>query len=174
MPDFYLLLVGSLIGQRILMSWYDKDANADFISRKECLSLGIRLDFMTPQGLRCHYVQKMTDNPWSTGNIPMSYIEASALVAALRGRVYNNPSPWRKIVPPLRVISVDFNNLSQKYDITERQNVTNVPEPTERTVAENRAVLQNAGLNMIKRGNLAWAGCDYCRVSKFKWSTELS
>ena len=130
--------------------------------------MGLRLDFMTPEGLRCHYVQKLNE-PGLQPNAPFSYINASALIAALRGVIYDNPSPWRIIIPSFRIISVDFNNLTQTYDIVERQTVTHLPQPSVRTYAQNKIELQNAGFNLIKPEEEI-RPCDYCRVRILKYS----
>ena len=82
---------------------------------QSCLGFAIRLEFMTPDGLHCHYVQKKKDH-YNNGGVPSSYLEVSAMLAAFRGIVYNPISPWRKAkaVAPFRVVKLGFDNLSRK------------------------------------------------------------
>lgn len=86
---------------------------------KDCARLGIRMEWETPKGWRATYLQRQEINHGEQRDPPGSYVDSVAILAALSGHVYSNPSQWRLATRPARVMFVDFDNLSQTINITE-------------------------------------------------------
>ena len=113
---------------------------------QECLGFAIRVEFMTSQGLRSHYVQKHKDRR-EVGNVPTSYAEVSNLLAAFKGNIYNttNLGRQKKAFSPLRIVKVSFDNLNRILRLEQLANNQNIPEPTKRTFQELGQELRGKG-----------------------------
>ena len=123
---------------------------------QECLGFAIRLEFMTPRGLKCHYIQKKKDH--YDGNVPTSYAEVSNLVAAFKGVTYNTTDQWRlnKILRPQRVVKVTFDNLNRNLQFEQLTQYQNQPEPTKKTFDQIGQELRNLGfLVSARKPNIA-------------------
>lgn len=107
------------------------------------------------------------------GPLPSSYLEASSLVAAFKGVVYDTTNRWRKhkATKPFRVAKLSFDNLSRTLKIEQLANYVNAPEPTKQSVAQIGQILKDVGLvvsagkpaNFTHRGgNVQRERCDSC------------
>lgn len=67
---------------------------------KDSPHLAVRMEWQTPSGWRSTYLQKIKVTNKNL-EAPVSYIDASAMLAALKGIVYTNPAAWRKSIQPL-------------------------------------------------------------------------
>lgn len=114
---------------------------------QQCLGLAIRIEWMTSSGPKCHYAQKKKDR-FEYGDVPSSYLEASSLVAAFKGVVYDTTNKWRKhkATKPFRVVKLSFDNLSRTLKIEQLANYVNVPESTKQSVAQIGQILKDVGL----------------------------
>ena len=148
---------------------------------QECLGFAIRMEFMTHQGLKCHYLQKPKDS-FKHGNVPTGYVEVSNFLAAFKGMVYPTTNEWRsnKAIRPYRVIKVSFDNLNRILKIEQRSETHHAPEPTKRTLAQMGQQLKALGMLVSGPkpdipGNRQWAlrtRCDHCiTVGPFPGST---
>ena len=114
---------------------------------KYCSRLAVRMEWQTPSRWRSIYLQRfrVTKKNLETNAL---YIDASAMRAALKGIIYEEPAVWRKSIPPLRVVSVQWNHLEQILQIKERLEYTMMAEPRRLSLHETEEELRAQGLNI--------------------------
>ncbi|KAI4276186.1 MAG: hypothetical protein L6R35_006224, partial [Caloplaca aegaea] len=88
-----------------------------FSDWREISTIGLKMEWNTSKGWRAKYVQRIQMNPSITGQVqhaPVLYIQGSALLAAFKSQIFNNPSGWREQFGPLRIVDVWFDRKTQE------------------------------------------------------------
>ena len=113
----------------------------------DCTRLAVRMEWQTPSGWRSTYLQRIKV---SNKNLeaPVSYVDASAMLAALKGIFYTKPATWRKSLQPLRVVSVQWKHLEQTLQIKERLECTVMAERGRLSLREKGEELTRQGLDV--------------------------
>ncbi|KAL8974587.1 MAG: hypothetical protein Q9197_001179 [Variospora fuerteventurae] len=157
-----------------------------FSDWREISTIGVKMEWNTSKGWRAKYVQRIQMNPSITGQVqhaPVLYIQGSALLAAFKSQIFDNPSGWREQLGPLRIVDVWFDRRTQEVQIRENMNLSRIPEPTRRPLEEVRNELSGLGFLFVKTGEWPLVhgktrdSCDSCcigHVKKFECLGKIS
>ncbi|KAL8927269.1 MAG: hypothetical protein Q9208_002445 [Pyrenodesmia sp. 3 TL-2023] len=156
-----------------------------FSDWREISSIGLRMEWNTTKGWKAKYVQRTYMNPYMKGKVQHAsvlYIQGSAMLAAFRSQIIDNPSEWRDQFGPLRIIDVWFDQKTQAVQVRENTSVSRIPEPTRRPPEEVRKELSDLGFLFVKTGTWPLVhgktrdSCDSCvlgMVKKFECLGKL-
>lgn len=135
---------------------------------REISTLACRVEWQTSKGWKAMYLQRvyLTENLMPINRYPpRAYRDASAILAALKGQVYTNPSPWRMQITSWKTVSVWWDQIHQQLRVLEDWQREQLPEPALRSLGEVGNELRALGFRVAstKPSGGSWRdGCDTC------------
>ncbi|CAO1601592.1 hypothetical protein XANCAGTX0491_005246 [Xanthoria calcicola] len=139
---------------------------------REISTLACRVEWQTSKGWKAMYLQRvyLTENLMPINRYPpRAYRDASAILAALKGQVYTNPSPWRMQITSWKTVSVWWDQIHQQLRVLEDWQREQLPEPALRSLGEVGNELRALGFRVAstKPSGGSWRdGCDTCYMAK--------